>query len=128
MGWFGSGLLALALWLLWRSHFDLGKNWSDLVVLRQGHQLVMCGIYQFVCHPMYAAFVLWGIAQPRLLHNYIAGWSHLVTFSLGYFWRVPHEEPLLVEKFGKVYQAYAHKTGRVIPRWPITGKWLAVVP
>ncbi|NTV64883.1 MAG: isoprenylcysteine carboxylmethyltransferase family protein, partial [Oscillochloris sp.] len=27
-GWLGTGLLAIAIWLFWRAHHDLGANWS----------------------------------------------------------------------------------------------------
>src|SRR5712692_6875125 len=32
--------LALGLWLLYRSHADLGTNWSITLEVREGHQLV----------------------------------------------------------------------------------------
>lgn len=116
-GWIGTTIFGVALWLLWRTHADLGKNWSETLELRQGHRLVTSGIYQYVRHPMYAAFLVWGVAQPLLLHNWLAGWSHLVAFLPLYFLRVPREEQMMREQFGEAYQSYMERTGRVIPRW-----------
>jgi protein-S-isoprenylcysteine O-methyltransferase Ste14 len=43
--WCGTILLVAALWLFWRSHADLGQNWSVTLELRKGHQLVKHGVY-----------------------------------------------------------------------------------
>jgi protein-S-isoprenylcysteine O-methyltransferase Ste14 len=51
------------------------------------------------------------------LHNWIAGWSHLAGFLPLYLFRVPREEQMMREQFGKAYQAYMAETGRVIPRF-----------
>lgn len=115
VGWIGSLVLALAILLLWRAHADLGRNWSQSLELRKGHQLVDHGVYKHIRHPMYAAIWLYCIAQTLLLHNFIAGWSAFVTFGLLYFLRVPREEQMMLEKFGEEYQAYLNQTGRVIP-------------
>ena len=34
--WLGSVVMATALWLFWRSHSDLGRNWSVTLELREG--------------------------------------------------------------------------------------------
>ena len=55
----GTAILGFALWLFWRSHADLGQNWSRTLELRHGHQLVQHGVYRLVRHPMYASILLW---------------------------------------------------------------------
>lgn len=115
-GWTGTASFAVGLWLLWRAHADLGRNWSEWLRLRQGHQLVTTGIYRHIRHPMYAFGWLLGIAQALLLQNWIAGLSGLVSFALLYFLRVPREEQMMLGQFGDEYQAYMNRTGRVIPR------------
>jgi len=75
------------------------------------------GIYKFIRHPIYAAHILWGIAGVLLLHNWIVGWSGLILFVLVYLLRVPHEEKLMLDKFGDAYQEYMQTTGRIIPRF-----------
>jgi len=115
-GWLGVLLFAGALWLLWRSHADLGRNWSPRLELSQEHTLVTEGVFRHIRHPMYAAHWLWGIAQPLLLWNWIAGLSMLVTLLPLYLVRVPQEERMLLGRFGDAYQAYMERTGRIIPR------------
>jgi protein-S-isoprenylcysteine O-methyltransferase Ste14 len=65
---------------------------------------------------MYAAHILWGIAQPLLLWNWIAGLSMLVTIFPLYFYRVPKEEMMMVDEFGDEYRLYKDHTGRVFPK------------
>ena len=50
--WCGAPILVGALWLFWRSHADLGQNWSISLELRKGHQLVTHGVYGFVTRCM----------------------------------------------------------------------------
>lgn len=116
MRWIGTAVFVFSLWLLWNSQKDLGRNWFQSLELRKGHQLVTSGVYKYIRHPMYAAFMLWGVAQPLLLHNWLAGWSHLVSFSLLYFLRVPREEKMMLNKFGEEYKSYMNRTGRIIPK------------
>jgi protein-S-isoprenylcysteine O-methyltransferase Ste14 len=114
--WVGAAVMVFALWLFWRSHADLGQNWSVTLEVRKQHQLVTSGVYRRVRHPMYAAIFLWCIAQALLLPNWLAGWSALATFSLMYILRTRREERMMCEFFGDEYRAYMNQTGRLIPR------------
>lgn len=112
----GAGVLIPSLWLFWRSHADLGRNWSVTVELREEHALVTSGVYERIRHPMYTSLWLMCLAQPLLIHNWIAGCSGLVTFALLYFIRVPYEEDMMRDRFGDAYDDYCKKAGRL---WPI---------
>jgi protein-S-isoprenylcysteine O-methyltransferase Ste14 len=114
--WCGTAVMAAALWLFWRSHTDLGQNWSVTLELRKGHQLVTQGDYRRIRHPMYASIWLFGLGQGLLLENWLAGWSALVSFAPMYFVRVPREEQMMCEFFGKEYRDYMRRTGRLVPR------------
>ena len=106
---------ALSLYLFWRSHHDLGTNWSPTLQVREDHILVTNGIYQSIRHPMYTSIWLWAIAQALLLTNWIAGFSGIVAFGTLYFLRVGNEENMMVEQFGEQYQTYRQKTKRLVP-------------
>ncbi len=114
-GFLGTCLYGTSQWLLWRSHADLGQNWSETLELRAGHTLIKTGVYQHIRHPMYAAHWLWALAQPLLLHNWIAGWSLLITLLPLYIIRVPREEQMMLEQFGAEYREYMQETGRILP-------------
>lgn len=115
-GWAGVVLFALAVCLLWRSHADLGRGWSITTEVRERQALVTDGVFRHVRHPMYAAHLLWGIAQALLIQNWIAGLASLVVMLPLYALRVPREERMMLEEFGEEYRLYMRRTGRVIPR------------
>jgi protein-S-isoprenylcysteine O-methyltransferase Ste14 len=115
-GWIGVAMFAPAIWLLRRSHSDLARNWSPRLELLEGHSLVTHGVFRHIRHPMYAAHWLWGIAQVLLLQNWIAGFSMLVTFLPGYWYRTRVEEEMMIEHFGDAYCDYMASTGRIIPQ------------
>lgn len=117
LGWAGAAALAASLGLFWRSHVDLGRNWSVSVELREGHELVTSGVYRRIRHPMYASIWLWSFAQGLLLQNWLAGWGMLPAFALLYVIRTPHEERLMLRRFGERYREYMQVTGRLIPPW-----------
>lgn len=116
VGPIGAAVFALALWLLWRSHADLGTNFSVKLEIQQRHSLVTEGVYGRIRHPMYAAHWLWAVAQLLLLHNWIAGPAFLVAFLPMYLRRVRHEEQMMLDKFPEEYRSYMGRTGRMIPR------------
>lgn len=116
MGGVGTLILAGALGLFYRSHADLGKNWSPSLQVHEGHDLVTDGIYKYIRHPMYSSQLLWILAQPLLLQNWIAGWTSLIPFLALYLLRVPREEQMMREQFGEAYDAYVYRTGRMLPK------------
>ena len=120
--WIGTGFMLTALWMFWRSHTDLGQNWSITLELRRNHSLINHGVYRRIRHPMYLSIILWSICQGLMLENWLAGWSALVTFAPLYFVRTPREEALMCEHFGEEYRDYMAQTGRLIPRLTTTKK------
>ncbi|RMB08422.1 protein-S-isoprenylcysteine O-methyltransferase Ste14 [Eilatimonas milleporae] len=112
----GAAILVPAYWLFWRSHADLGLNWSVTTELRAQHDLVTSGVYERIRHPMYAAIWLIFLVQPLFIHNWIAGLSGPLAFAVMYFVRVPYEEVMMRERFGEAYDAYCKRSGRLFPR------------
>ncbi len=115
-GVIGTALFGFAVSLLCWSHAILGRNWSATLQMREGHRLVTAGPYRYVRHPVYAAHWLWALAQPLLLHNWIAGLSALAAVAPMYLLRVRREELMMLEHFGEKYRSYMARTGRLIPR------------
>jgi len=115
-GSIGTMFLGAAIWLFWRSHCDLGKNWSPSLEIGAQHTLITNGVYRTIRHPMYASQLVWGFAQALLLQNWIAGPAGVVAFLPLYLARVPHEERMMLDHFGDDYRAYCARTGRIVPR------------
>ena len=116
IGWIGLVVYIFTQLLLWRTHVDLGLNWSKVLEIREDQELVTRGVFRHIRHPMYAAHVLWGIAQVLMLENWLAGWSLLVMTAPIMLFRMPVEERMMIEAFGDEYRAYIEKTGRILPR------------
>lgn len=114
--WCGVVLMPVSLWLFWRSHVDLGDYWSVTLEIRKGHRIVQDGVYRFIRHPMYAAILLFGLAQGMMLWNWLAGWSALASFVALYLVRTPREEKMMLEVFGDDYASYSRRTGRIFPK------------
>lgn len=115
----GLGVLAQFpfLWLFWRSHTDLGRNWRPGLEVRADHALVTNGIYARIRHPMYAAIWISSLAQPLLIHNWIAGFLVVPAFAAMWFLRVPNEEAMMRTRFGAAYNDYCRRAGQLLPRW-----------
>ena len=115
MAWLGAALFVGALWLFYKVHRELGRNWSDSLEVREQHALVTDGLYRYVRHPMYTAFFMWAVAQVLLLPNWIAGPAGLVGFGTLFLFRVGREEQMMLDNFGDAYRAYMKRTARLIP-------------
>jgi protein-S-isoprenylcysteine O-methyltransferase Ste14 len=115
LSYLGIAAAVACLWLFYRTHRDLGQNWSVSLDLRERHTLVTTGVYALVRHPMYSGFWLMALTQLLLLPNWIAGPAGLVGFGILFFGRVRHEEEMMIAAFGDEYRAYRRRTARVLP-------------
>jgi protein-S-isoprenylcysteine O-methyltransferase Ste14 len=115
LSYLGIAADATCLWLFYRTHRDLGQNWSVSLDLRERHTLVTTGVYALVRHPMYAGFWLMALAQVLLLPNWVAGPAGLVGFGILFFGRVGREEEMMIAAFGDEYRIYMRRTARVVP-------------
>jgi protein-S-isoprenylcysteine O-methyltransferase Ste14 len=112
----GVALMLCGLWLFWRSHVDLGENWSVSLELEQEHRLITVGVYRLIRHPMYASFFLMALAQVALLPNWVSGFAALFAVSLLYVIRKPHEEAMMLSHFGSEYETYVRNSGGIFPK------------
>jgi protein-S-isoprenylcysteine O-methyltransferase Ste14 len=111
----GTLLYVVGLWVFWRSHADLGTNWSTTLQVREAHRLVTHGVYRSIRHPMYTALLLFSLGQAFVIPNWFAGPSYLVLMLLLVALRVVPEERLMRETFGAEYTDYAARTKRLLP-------------
>jgi protein-S-isoprenylcysteine O-methyltransferase Ste14 len=111
----GLAFLVVGLWLFYKSHADLGTNWSITLEVRENHQLITNGVYRRVRHPMYLGLLLYSIGQALVLPNWVAGPSYLAALGLLFAFRVVPEERMMRERFGADYVAYAARTKRLLP-------------
>ncbi len=111
----GAAISPLSLWLFYRSHSDLKKQWSPSLEIRENHELVTGGIYKYTRNPMYLAVLIWSLGQALLIPNFIAGLAALFSLIPLFSIRLPREEKMMVNYFGESYLRYKNKTSRLVP-------------
>lgn len=114
-GFIGSALAAAGLLLFWKSHHDLGRQFSPQLEMKESHALVSRGIYRRIRHPMYTAVFLLAGAQLLLLGNWVVGPAFLLAFWMLYLTRIEREEQMMLDHFGPAYAEYQQRTNRLIP-------------
>ena len=105
----------IGLWLFYRSHADLGPNWSMTLEIREQHGLITQDVYRRIRHPMSSSLLLYAVAHALVIPNWVAGPSNLVAFAVLFTLRVRPEERMMLEQFGDEYTAYMARTERLVP-------------
>jgi protein-S-isoprenylcysteine O-methyltransferase Ste14 len=111
----GIACLVAGLWLFYRSHADLGTNWSITLEVREQHRLITHGVYRRIRHPMYTALLLYSVGQALVIPNWLAGPSNLIAFGTLFVCRVGAEEAMMRDQFGGEYRDYSSRTHRLVP-------------
>jgi protein-S-isoprenylcysteine O-methyltransferase Ste14 len=102
--------LAFAFW----ARVTLGRNWSGVVTLKEGHELVERGPYRFVRHPIYTGILTMFFATALALGHVVGFAATLLTFAS--FWiKLCDEEQLMLQQFPHRYAAYRRRVKRIIP-------------
>jgi protein-S-isoprenylcysteine O-methyltransferase Ste14 len=114
--WSGGVITCMGIGLFGWAHQALGRNWTAVLALSEGHQLVQGGPYRYVRHPMYSAFFVIGTGFFLLSANWLVGLIYLGPLLVMYLARVSLEEKMMVERFGDSYRQYMKRTGRLWPR------------
>ena len=98
--------------LVWaRQH--LGRNWSQTVSIKKGHELVTSGPYRYVRHPMYTGGIIACIGSAIVVGG--AWILLLVILCLIFLWRVGAEDRLMARQFPNEYPLYKKRTKALIP-------------
>ena len=102
--------LGLTLW----ARRVLGGNWSNVVVLREGHELITEGPYTLMRHPIYSGILLasvaWALADGTIMA--LAG-IVLVLGALAV--QIRDEERLMDAAFGASYARYREAVPALLP-------------
>ncbi len=94
--------------------YVLGRRFSGLVAIQEGHRLETRGIYGFVRNPSYPGMMVtavgWGLAF-RSIVGIILALAQLIPLVA----RIRSEERMIRDHFGSEYEAYCARTWRLIP-------------
>lgn len=112
--WGGAAITAGGLlFSVWGRH-HLGKNWSQAVTVKEGHELITSGPYAVVRHPIYTGLLLGflGSAVAR------GEWRGILAVALvfGALWfKLRLEEKWMQAQFGEPYEVYSRKVAALLP-------------
>ncbi len=98
--------------LVWARQ-NLGRNWSQTVSIKKGHELVTSGPYRYVRHPMYTGGIIACIGSAIVVGG--AWILLLVILGLIFLWRVGAEDRLMARQFPNEYPLYKKRTKALIP-------------
>lgn len=113
--WLGAALVAGALGFAVWARFQLGRNWSDRVAVKEDHVLITSGPYAIVRHPIYSGLLL-ALVGTALA---VGEWRSLLAVGAAAIFilrRVGIEERRMAETFAE-YEAYRRTTPALFPRW-----------
>ena len=112
--WLGAAvMIAGLLFAVWaREH--LGRNWSQAVTIKQGHELITTGPYAVVRHPIYTG-MLAGLLGTAIALSQVRGFIVFALIFLILWLKLRMEEQWMRSQFGETYATYAHQTAALVP-------------
>ena len=102
--------LAFAVW----ARVTLGRNWSGVVTLKEGHELVERGPYRFVRHPIYTGILTMFFATA-LAQGHLAGFVGTLLMFASFWIKLRDEEKLMLQQFPERYADYRRRAKCIIP-------------
>ncbi len=96
------------------ARFTLGRNWSGVVTLKRGHELISDGPYALVRHPIYTGLLTMFVATVIVL-GHVAGIIALPFVFVSLWIKLRYEEKLMLKQFPNEYAAYQQRVKRIIP-------------
>ena len=103
--------LAIACW----ARLHLGSNWSGVVTLKEGHELIRSGPYRTIRHPIYTGILLAFFGNVIALGQ-VRGLIALVIIWLAFYVMARREESFLAQEFGPRFNDHTRQTGMFLPK------------
>ena len=113
--WVGVLLTALGVGISVWARLSLGTNWSGMVTLKKGHELVRKGLYRWIRHPIYTGILL-GFVGTALIKGHVRGWVGLAILWTSFYFKARREERFLRQEFGEGFEEHARQTGMFLPK------------
>jgi protein-S-isoprenylcysteine O-methyltransferase Ste14 len=112
--WIGAFLCVIGLLFAIWARVILGRNWSGVITLKEGHELIESGPYRIVRHPIYTG-ILAMFAGTAIAMGYFGGVLGLLLLFVSFWVKLRREEDLMLKQFPNKYSAYQHRVKRIVP-------------
>jgi protein-S-isoprenylcysteine O-methyltransferase Ste14 len=113
--WAGVLVTALGVGIGVWARLSLGTNWSGMVTLKKGHELIRTGLYKRIRHPIYTG-ILAGFLGTELIKGQVRGLLGFLILWLSFYFKARREENFLRQEFGEGFEEHARHTGMFLPK------------
>jgi len=113
--WFGLGLTAVGVTIGIWARVSLGANWSGVVTLKDGHELISNGLYRWIRHPIYTGILL-AMIGTAVIKGHLRGWVGFLIVLTAFYFKARREEGFLRQEFGDGFEEHARRTGMFLPK------------
>lgn len=103
--------VAIAIWARWH----LGSNWSGVVTLKEGHELIRTGPYRAIRHPIYTGILI-ALFGTMVTLGEVRGLIGLAVAWASFYIKARREESFLAQEFGPAFAEHQRRTGMFLPR------------
>ncbi len=102
--------VSLAIW----ARVILGRNWSSVVQVKEGHELIDSGPYSVVRHPIYTGLLLAFLGSAIKVGD-VRGLVGVAIVFVSFWVKLRLEERWMQDQFGHKYSDYRQRTKALIP-------------
>ena len=115
--WAGVALMiagmAIAVW----ARVHLGSNWSGVVTLKEGHELIRTGPYRNIRHPIYTGILI-AFLGNAIVNGQVRGLLAVAIIWASFWIKARREEEFLAQEFGPKFDEHTRLTGMFLPKMP----------
>ncbi|WP_161596747.1 methyltransferase family protein [Chitinophaga vietnamensis] len=115
MHYIGLAIIIAGMLFRYAAIASLGRLFTVVVTIREGHTIKKDGLYKLIRHPAYAGSLLSFLGFGLSLNNWIGLLVAFVPVLFSFIYRMNIEEKMLLEQFGEAYSDYMRTTKRVLP-------------
>jgi protein-S-isoprenylcysteine O-methyltransferase Ste14 len=112
--WIGALLTAAGVGIAFWARWHLGANWSGVVTLKEGHELIRTGPYRTIRHPIYTGILL-ALLGTAVAVGEARGLLALAIAWLSFYIKARREESFLIQEFGDSFAEHSRHTGMFLP-------------
>ncbi len=114
IAWLADGITAAGLLFSLWGRIHLGRYWSGIITLKEGHQLIRTGPYCWVRHPLYTGFLTAVLGSAAMAGTGDAFLGFAIMF-VAYVIKLRREEALLTSQFGDEYRQFQREVFALVP-------------
>ncbi len=101
--------------LVLRSRIQLGRYGDGTTKLKEDHQLLTKGIYNYIRHPLYSGAIIGRVGLGLSFRGFLGTILFVLVYFIVFRKRMEIEEQSLTSEFGNEYEEYMKKTKRIFP-------------